>query len=96
MISELFTSCGSMVANKLAGSDTFQDVESQKKYTFLQVLVMVTVYVLLLLVILLVGKLLWNDYACKYITILKPVPSVVELLAIILLLSLVLPKQCVC
>jgi hypothetical protein len=39
---------------------------------------LVIVYIILLLV----GKFLWNEYLVKYITIVKPIPGVIELLAI--------------
>jgi hypothetical protein len=38
--------------------------------------------VIVYIVLLLVGKFLWNEYLVKYVTIVKPIPSVIELLAI--------------
>jgi hypothetical protein len=51
--------------------------------------------ILALLIILLAGKWLWNNVATKYITVLRPVPSVWHLLGLMLILDLVLPG-CAC
>jgi hypothetical protein len=45
---------------------------------------LVIVYIILLLV----GKFLWNEYLVKYVTIVKPLPGIVELMAISVLLRL--------
>ena len=45
---------------------------------------LVIVYIILLLV----GKFLWNEYLVKYVTIVKPIPGIIELLAISVLLRL--------
>jgi hypothetical protein len=47
-------------------------------------------FVLVLLLLLLFGKFLWNEFMVKYVTILKPIPSVIDLLAISMLLRLFL------
>jgi hypothetical protein len=47
-------------------------------------------FVLVLLLLLVFGKFLWNEFMVKYVTILKPIPSVIDLLAISLLLRLFL------
>jgi hypothetical protein len=47
---------------------------------------LVIVYVLLLLV----GKFLWNEYLVKYVTIFKPIPGIIELMAISVLIRLFL------
>ena len=52
------------------------------------ILAVLTVQILILLF----GKFLWNNYLVKYVTILNPVESVVDLLAISLILALISPK----
>jgi hypothetical protein len=47
---------------------------------------LVMIYVLLLLV----GKFLWNEYLVKYVTIFKPIPGIIELMAISVLVRLFL------
>jgi|LakMenEpi03Aug12_release.lakeMendotaPanAssembly.Ray.scaffolds.fasta_scaffold4279131_1 hypothetical protein len=47
---------------------------------------LVIIYVLLLLV----GKFLWNEYLVKYVTIFKPIPGIIELMAISVLVRLFL------
>lgn len=37
------------------------------------------------------GKYLWNNYLVKYVTIVSPVKSIVDVLAISILLSLLIP-----
>jgi hypothetical protein len=46
--------------------------------------------VIVYLILLLVGKFLWNEYLVKYVTIVKPIPGIVELLAISVLVRLFL------
>ena len=50
------------------------------------VLAIVTVEILLLLV----GTFLWNNYLVKVVTIVKPINSILELLAVSILLKLLL------
>ena len=51
--------------------------------------------ILAIIIVLLAGKWLWNNIATRYITILKPVPSVWHLLGLMLIIDLVLPN-CAC
>lgn len=51
-------------------------------------LALVTVQILILLF----GKYLWNNYLVKHVKILTPVNSVIDLLAISLILTLIFPK----
>lgn len=44
--------------------------------------------VIVYLILLLVGKFLWNEYLVKYVTIIKPIPGIIELLAISVLIRL--------
>jgi hypothetical protein len=46
--------------------------------------------VIVYLILLLVGKFLWNEYLVKYVTIVKPIPGIVELLAFSVLVRLFL------
>jgi hypothetical protein len=95
MLREAFRSCAVIAKEAFANyghKETFANVELRNRNMMTAVFTLVFV-VLILLLILLFGKFLWNNVACKYITIIKPVPSVVELLAIIILLDLVLPNN---
>ena len=95
MLTELFSACGA-VAESFIDQDTFDNVSVAKTQKSVLNRVMVIVFFLVMLfIILFVGKFLWNKVACKYVTIIKPVPSVVELLALILVFDLVLPS-CTC
>ena len=53
---------------------------------------LVVLLVLYLVLILLVGKWLWNNVLCKTVTIVKPMPNVLTLLGLVILLELILPN----
>ena len=40
--------------------------------------------------VLLFAKFLWNNYACRFITVLKPVRSILDILALQIILAMVL------
>ena len=40
--------------------------------------------------VLLFAKFLWNNYACRFITVLKPVRSILDILALQVILAMVL------
>lgn len=71
--------------------DNFSDVAYRNNVTFVNLIVLV----LVLVVILMAGKWLWNNVACKLVTVLKPVDTVWHLLGFIVLLDLVSPN-CAC
>lgn len=50
---------------------------------------------LMLLLVLFVGKFLWNEVAVKLISGLKPCRSVIHILGLVILLDLLLPKNLV-
>jgi len=92
MLAELFSACGA-VAESFVNQENFGDVavvNAQK--SMLNRVMSIVFFLVMLFIILFVGKFLWNQVACKYVTIIKPVPSVVELLALILVADLVLPS----
>lgn len=72
-------------------NDTFANVAHRHNVTIVNLIVLV----LVILVILLAGQWLWNNVACKLITVVKPVPSVWHLLGLIVLLDLISPS-CIC
>jgi hypothetical protein len=51
-------------------------------------LVNILTFAAMLAIILFVGKFLWNNYLTKYITILKPVPGILELLVLVIAMDL--------
>jgi hypothetical protein len=92
MLRELFSSCAAVARESFGNQERFANVENKSSGDALVALLIVIV---LLALVLIFGKYLWNNVACKYITIIKPVKNVIELLAIIVLLDLVLPS-CTC
>lgn len=75
-------------------NETFQDAQDKKKST-VNSLVNFAFLVLVFVLVLVLGKWLWNDFLVKHITVLRPVKTVWQLLAVMLGLSLVMPT-CVC
>ena len=55
-------------------------------------LVSLIVFTIYLVLILLVGKYLWNECLCKVITVCKPVQDIFTLLGVILLVDLIHPR----
>ena len=56
------------------------------------IMVSLIVFTLYLILILLVGKYLWNECLCKVITVCKPVQDIFTLLGVILLVDLIHPR----
>lgn len=73
--------------------ENFEDRKEQNRHFALAVayfLLFLVVFVLVLLF----GKFLWNKVAVKYVTILKPVPGVLELLGLMVLAGMLFPACC--
>ena len=73
-------------------NESFEDIATRNGVTVAAVVFLV----LLLTLVLVLGKWLWNDYAVKYVTVFKPVTSVWQLLGLMVALDLVLPSSCMC
>jgi len=71
--------------------DTFSDVSHRTNVIIVNLIVLA----LVLIIILVAGQWLWNNVACKLITVIKPVPSVWHLLGLIVLIDLIMPN-CIC
>jgi len=65
-----------------------EEFNSDKSLFLPLILAVLTVQILILIF----GKFLWNNYLVKYVNIFNPVESVVDLLAISLILALISPK----
>lgn len=87
MLQELFASCAAVAQENFGNQERFADVKPRQTG-----LVRLLIVIVILALVLIFGKYLWNNVACKYITIIKPVKNVIELLAIIVLLDLILPS----
>jgi len=70
------------------GGDEFRNVSSVGGGNRMVTLIVLVLYLVLLL---LVGKWLWNNILCKVVTFCKPMPDVYTLLGLVVLLELVLP-----
>ena len=86
MLAKLVTT----IAHKFSGSkESFNNTDALSGASVTALLVTLVVYLLL---VLLLGKWLWNNVLCKTVTFAKPMPSVFTLLGLIILLNLVLPN----
>jgi hypothetical protein len=88
MLSQLYSACGSVV-DTVTNNERFTD--SKRRNAGVVFLILLLALVVLFALLFLV-KFLWNKVGCKYITVLKPVPSVLELLGVLVLLHMVLPS----
>lgn len=43
--------------------------------------------------VLFVGKVLWNEVACKYLTVCKPMPNLLPLLGLVILMDILFPNM---
>lgn len=80
---------GAGVEAGLSGNgESFTDVATRNGVTVSALVVLVVVITLVLLL----GKWLWNNALCKHVTIVKPVATVWDLLLVMFALDLVLPN----
>jgi hypothetical protein len=66
----------------------------QRKQHFALAIAYFLLFLVVFILVLLFGTMLWNNVAVKYITILKPVPGVLELLGLMILTGLFFPSCC--
>lgn len=52
--------------------------------------------VLYMFLVLFAGRYLWDNVLCKVVTVVKPIPSLLHLLGLILLIDLLHPGSCNC
>jgi hypothetical protein len=86
-ITQVLTSVGDTLSGDKP-TEEFRDMVSLSGGNRVMLVVLLVVYLVLLL---LVGKWLWNNVLCKTVTIVKPMPNVLTLLGLVILLELVLP-----
>ena len=76
--------------------ETFQTVLNGNREGFNNntdnILAMLLVLLLWLALLLLISKYLWNEVLVKLVTVVKPATSVLQLLGLVILLEIMLPK----
>ena len=77
----MFTAIHNALTNSLS------NVEAFGKTSF-RLLPFILAIVISQVLVLLIGKWLWNDFLSKYITVIKPVDSIWDLLAISIIITL--------
>ena len=81
---------GKVVDSFVGNKDTFDNtVDRPPKMTVGLVVAMV----LYLLLVLFVGKSLWDNVMCKVVNVCRPMPSLLHFLGLVLLLDLLVPKR---
>ena len=93
---EAFKHCveGFTCGAKHGATENFEDTEHERQHHFALALSYFLLFAVMFVLVLLFGKYLWNEVASKYITVLKPVPSVLELLGLMILVGLFFPTCC--
>lgn len=88
LLTEGFTQCARAMASSLTGNrDNFNDTTTTAEYDLVTGILLFLMILLIFVLMVFVSKFIWNEVACKYITIIKPVPSVIEILALFLLFN---------
>ena len=67
-----------------------EDFHNEKKINMNNALPFVLAIITSQIILLMLGKFLWNNYLVKNVTIVKPINSVIDLLAISFLIKLVI------
>ena len=67
-----------------------EDFHNEKKINMSNALPFVLAIITSQIILLMLGKFLWNNYLVKNVTIVKPINSVIDLLAISFLIKLVI------
>lgn len=81
---ETFVKMGTALLDSASGQESFTNV-MQKNDLSMGAIVLLLLYLLLLIMF---GKYLWNEVACKHVSILKPLTSVWQLLGLSILVQL--------
>lgn len=82
--------------NFISTRESFADANGNstntKQYTTAQMIALFIVVVLWFILVLIVGKYLWNECLCKVVTVCKPTNSIFVILGVILLADLLHPN----
>jgi hypothetical protein len=81
---ETFVKMGTSMMDAMSGHESFSNVMQKNELTTSDVVILV-IYLVLLIIF---GKYLWNEVACKHVTVLKPLSSVWQLLGLSLLVQM--------
>lgn len=81
---ETFVKMGSVMMDSNNGHESFTNVMQKNELTTSDI-VLLLIYLVLLVVF---GKYLWNEVACKHVSVLKPLSSVWQLLGLSILVQL--------
>lgn len=81
---ETFVKMGTVMMDSMSGHESFTNV-MEKNELSTSAIVMLLIYLVLLVMF---GKYLWNEVACKHVSVLKPLSSVWQLLGLSILVQL--------
>lgn len=81
---ETFVKMGTAMMDSMSGHESFTNI-MEKNELSTSAVVLLLIYLVLLVVF---GKYLWNEVACKHVSILNPLTSVWQLLGLSILVQL--------
>ena len=81
---------GQVVDSFVGDKDTFGDTNNNRPKMTVGLVVAMVLYLLL---VLFVGKSLWDNVMCRVVDVCKPMPSLLHFLGLVLLLDLLIPKR---
>lgn len=81
---------GQVVDSFANQKDNFDNTETKRPKMTVGLVVAMVLYLLL---ILFVGKALWDNVMCKVVDVCKPMPSLLHFLGLVLLLDMLVPKR---
>ncbi len=81
---ETFVKMGTSIMDSMSGRESFSNAMMKNELTSSDI-ILLFVYIA---VILMFGKYLWNEVACKYVTVVKPLSSVWQLIGLSILVQL--------
>jgi hypothetical protein len=88
MIQELFSQCGAAIDEQRKEMFSNEGELAPVNTETGRLVGMVVGRIVVLLLLLVVGKFLWNNVATKLVSVLKPAKSVLDILGLVLLLAL--------
>ena len=81
---------GQVIDSFVGNQDTFDNTDNKRPKMTVGLVVAMVLYLLL---VLFVGKSLWDNVMCKVVDVCKPMPSLLHFLGLVLLIDLLMPKR---
>lgn len=76
------------------GAKYHEGFENTRRYYVLKAVMSFMVFFAFFMLAVFIGMMLWNNVAVKYITVFKPMKSVVDFIGLMVLIMLLMPSCC--